>query len=108
MASRRDRATNTSRRAGNSAGKGLPYSSSARRYTSTCRTIVSIRLCGFTYQQSPSRAARRIAGSALAPIQIGGGGFCNGRGGGGGALGVKWEGARAAGSWGRGGGDAAG
>ena len=39
-----------------------------------------MRLCGFTYQQSPSRAARRIAGSALAPIQIGGCGFCTGRG----------------------------
>ena len=30
------------------------------------------------YQQSPIRAARRIATSALAPIQIGGVGFCNG------------------------------
>ena len=30
------------------------------------------------YQQSPMRAARRIATSALAPIQIGGVGFCNG------------------------------
>src|SRR5262245_66630059 len=89
MASRGDRATNTSRRAGNSAGNGLPYSSSARLYISTCRTIVSIRLWGLTYQQSPSRAARRIAGSALAPIQIGGGGLCTGRGEAGGPLRVE-------------------
>ena len=39
-----------------------------------------MRLCGLTYQQSPSRAARRIAGSALAPIQMGGCGFCTGLG----------------------------
>jgi len=31
-----------------------------------------MRLCGLIYQASPMRAARRIAGSALAPIQIGG------------------------------------
>ena len=40
--------------------------------------MVSTRLCGLTYQQSPSRAARRMAGSALAPIQMGGCGFCTG------------------------------
>src|SRR5438034_11153840 len=38
-----------------------------------------MRLWGFTYQQSPSRAARRMAGSALAPIHTGGCGFCTGR-----------------------------
>jgi len=39
-----------------------------------------ILLCGFMYQQSPSRAARLMAGLALAPIQIGGCGRCNGLG----------------------------
>ena len=40
--------------------------------------MVASVLCGLMYQQSPIRAARRIATSALAPIQIGGVGFCSG------------------------------
>jgi len=40
--------------------------------------MVASVLCGLMYQQSPIRAARLTAMSALAPIQIGGGRFLQG------------------------------
>ena len=40
--------------------------------------MVSMRLWGLTNQASETRAARLMAISALAPVQIGGIGFCTG------------------------------
>ena len=73
-------ATYMSRILANSAAGGRPASARACRYNATSSFIRGTVSDGAAIQASPCTAARRIAGSLVAPIQIGGRGRWTGRG----------------------------